>query len=116
MKQYHVTGFWSDDKQKGDFCKWEDVELLEEENKRLREELAKRDEYNRQIEEENLKICDAIQAIAIENEKLREALESISNIDNDYPQIIGHYLLKKKCKIIAREALKQKKGKQNERN
>ena len=41
MKRYHVTGYWSDSEQKGDFCKWKDVNLLEEENKKLRESLGK---------------------------------------------------------------------------
>ena len=34
------------------------------------------------------------------------ALQQITYIDQDYDtQVVGHYLLKKKCKIIAKEAL-----------
>jgi hypothetical protein len=38
--------------------------------------------------------------------KLEDALARIACIDQDYDtKLVGHYLLKKKCKIIAKQAL-----------
>jgi len=38
--------------------------------------------------------------------RLTRALQRIADIDQDYDaKLVGHYLLKKKCKIIAKEAL-----------
>ena len=54
-------------------------------------------------------ITDLIAALKeeqAENAKMREALGEIAEIDQDYDaKLVGHYLLKKKCKIIAKSAL-----------
>lgn len=63
----------------------------------------------RLIELEGQAICygwNDLRECIDEIKRLRFALARIKDIDQDYDtQKVGHYLLKKQCKIIAKEAL-----------